>query len=200
VTAIPRSSHRETLGKSWDSAPTEISWAPLGDGVAFLKRTGAIGIAHPRTSSFEIVHAEYNTLTALGDWSPDARLLLFTRDARIYTVDVITGEIRYLVDGLRPTWSPDGSEIAFVSGRGVGIGPSRPLDLEVIRPDGTGRRTLVADATSIDTIAWSPDSSRLAFVGTVIGIVPRTGGPAAYSAPGESPLVVARDCERVRRR
>jgi hypothetical protein len=82
----------------------------------------------------------------------------------------------------------------------VGIGPSRPLDLDVIRPDGTGRRTLVADATSIDTIAWSPDSSRLAFVGTVIGIVPRTGGPAAYSAPGESPLVVARDCERVRRR
>ncbi|MDX6437085.1 MAG: TolB protein [Gaiellaceae bacterium] len=192
VTAVPRSSHRQSLATSWDSAPEEISWAPRGDAVAFLKRTGAIAITRPRTSSFgiEIVHAEYNTLTALGDWSPDAQLLLFTRDARIYTVDVITWVIRYLADGLRPTWSPDGSEIAFVAGRppGGGIGPQRPLDLDVIHPDGTGRRTLVRDAPSSDTIAWSPDSSRLAFVGKVIGIVARTGGPAVYTAPAEGPL------------
>ena len=58
----------------------------------------------------------------------------------------------------------------------------------MIRPDGSGQRQVVAGLPSIDTIAWSPDSSKLAFVGTVIGIVPREGGAVSYSKPAQSPL------------
>ena len=61
-----------------------------------------------------------------------------------------------------PTWSPDGSTIAFVSSRDSTRAGGR--DLYRVRPDGTGleRLTVGAKATT-DVPAWSPDGSRLAF-------------------------------------
>ena len=190
VRATPGTVRYTGLATSFDSAPTRIVWAPVGEMIAWQKRTGAISIAPQGRNTFEreLVHAQFGTVTELGDWSPDARHLVFMRDGRIYTVDASTEEIRHIADGLRPTWSPDGREIAFVAGRNVGISPNRPVDLDVIRPDGSGQRQVVAGLPSIDTIAWSPDSSKLAFVGTVIGIVPREGGAVSYSKPAQSPL------------
>jgi len=66
-----------------------------------------------------------------------------------------------------PTWSPDGSRLAFVSGRGdhafIGIynGPDTPI-------------TYVAPSTNRDgSPRWSPDGTRLVFVRR-----PGAGGPA----------------------
>lgn len=190
VRARPGTARFTGLATSWDSAPARIVWAPMGDAIVWQKRTGAITLAPQGRNGFEreLVHAQFGSITELGDWSPDARRVVFMRDGHIYTVDVSTEEIRHVADGLRPTWSPDGQEIAFVAGRNVGISPNRPVDLDVIRPDGSGRRTIVADFPAIDTIAWSPDSSQLAFVGTVIGIVPRTGGAVSFTQPAQGPL------------
>jgi dipeptidyl aminopeptidase/acylaminoacyl peptidase len=191
VTAEPAGRYRGELAESWDSAPEALSWAPVGTSVAFLKRTGAIAITNSRQNSFgvEIVHAEHNTLTELGDWSPNGRLLAFVRDGHIYTVDVLTWEIRHVVDGFHPTWSPDGVQLAFATAAHDPPGPPHAsMDLVVVHPDGSGRRTLVTDAPQIDSIAWSPDSTRLAFAGAVIGLVRSDGGPAVYREPGQRPL------------
>jgi TolB protein len=52
--------------------------------------------------------------------------------------------------GLFPAWSPDGSSIAYSNGSGINL----------IRPDGRGRRPLgVAGECSV----WSPDGSKLLF-------------------------------------
>jgi tricorn protease len=59
----------------------------------------------------------------------------------------------------RPTWSPDGRQIAFASG-------SRVI---AVRPDGSDRRVVVELAgRMIREVAWSPDGKRIAFT---------TGGP-----------------------
>jgi Tol biopolymer transport system component len=172
---------RPTFGSlSYDSAPVKLVWAASGGAIAFQKRTGGIEVLLLGRfgSSRELVHAEAGKTTELGDWAPDGERLVFVRDGHIHVLDVRTGEIRYLVDGLHPTWSPDGTEIAFAARDG----------LDLIRPDGSGLRTVVQGPHELVAIAWAPDSSRLAFVGAVIGIVPRDGGPAQYTVPAQPPL------------
>ena len=69
-----------------------------------------------------------------------------------------------------PEWSPDGQWIAYRGRVGDKTG------LAIARPDGTGAR-FIAEMTgtnaplpgSGDTIAWSPDSKRIAFVSSVPG-------------------------------
>jgi Tol biopolymer transport system component len=61
-----------------------------------------------------------------------------------------------------PTWSPDGSKIAFTSTR---EGDSRIYSMNA---DGTNVQRLVANDPTIlseDYAAWSPDGTRVAFVG-----------------------------------
>jgi Tol biopolymer transport system component len=56
-----------------------------------------------------------------------------------------------------PTWSPDGSRLAFVSYRD-GNG-----EIYVMRPDGSGATRLTRNRVEDLSPAWSPDGSRLAF-------------------------------------
>jgi hypothetical protein len=57
-----------------------------------------------------------------------------------------------------PTWSPDGSQLAFVSG-------PNGLDLDIYRvnADGTGLLRLTNSPGLDDWPAWSPDASKIAF-------------------------------------
>lgn len=57
----------------------------------------------------------------------------------------------------RPTWSPDGTRIAFVCRWATGT------DLCIVNRDGTGLVRLTEDAQRDDQPAWSPDGSRIAF-------------------------------------
>lgn len=61
--------------------------------------------------------------------------------------------------GQEPTWSRDGSWIAFAKGRP----PEDPStsDLYLVRPDGSGLRLVARDAMQP---TWSPDGRRLAFM------------------------------------
>jgi len=56
-----------------------------------------------------------------------------------------------------PTWSPDGSRIAFVSDRETEL-----ENLYVMNADGSGIRRLT-DMTRVCCPAWSPDGTRIAF-------------------------------------
>jgi Tol biopolymer transport system component len=74
-------------------------------------------------------------------------------------------------EGFDPHWSPDGRLIAYLVGRCRD--PNEKLDdacadLWVIRPDGTGRRRLAAEAVDLTGVgrpyAWAPGGRRLVYV------------------------------------
>jgi dipeptidyl aminopeptidase/acylaminoacyl peptidase len=59
-----------------------------------------------------------------------------------------------------PRWSPDGRWLAFASNRGE---EKAPAALYVIPAEGGEARKLTDQKESVESIAWSPDSTRLAF-------------------------------------
>src|SRR5207249_1656256 len=94
-----------------------------------------------------------------------------------------------------PEWSPDGQWLAYRGrvprGAGAPGGESDKSGLVVARPDGSGARFL-AEMVGTNaplpgegrTIAWSPDSRRIAFVSSL-------PGPETADATGD-PVVITR--------
>jgi TolB protein len=80
----------------------------------------------------------------------------------VAVVDTATGGIRQLTSGpgvdRDPTWSPDGSRIAFLWHR------TRGVQLLTIHPDGSGLHALTPDHFSLFWPVWSPDSRSLLVV------------------------------------
>jgi len=95
--------------------------------------------------------------------SPDGEAIAFASKRKgtfdIYVMNADGTGTRRLTstphDDGHPTWSPDGSRIAF--GRGVG-------DLYVMNADGTGARPVTRGEAEESEPAWSPDGRWIAFV------------------------------------
>ena len=170
--------------KTTDSARqkyfSEPAWSPDGRRIAYLRadRRGAVAIGVVNadgTGSHDVASL------ATGDrsggepaWSPDGRHIAFERSEggrHIFIVDLDGGGIRRLTPSLKaeqhddsgraqgwwhsPTWSPDGSKIAFHGNYYYMPG------LWTINPDGSGL-TRIAHGPASDP-DWSPDGRKLAF-------------------------------------
>lgn len=143
-------------------------------------------------------------------WTPDARALIFDGDAEadndrhylvsnLYAVDVATGARRRLTTDSgywhAPVVSPDGKWIAF-SGFAATGNSYKSEDLWIVRPDGSGARSLTG---SFDrdprTITWA-DNQTLWFTAddhgtTNIYSVPFAGGAVKPATNGEHAVTLA---------
>lgn len=141
------------------------AFAPDGRRIAYV---GRLGLFVARAGG-----SERRRLTrAAGDsepaWSRDGTRIAFIRDTpdmRVYVcvVSVRTGRIRALTRATEwaasPAWAPNGRSIAFVR---------RPLAsdvgrLAIMRPDGSGLRSLAPRFRDVVDLAWSPDGRELVF-------------------------------------
>jgi hypothetical protein len=141
-------------------------------------------------------------LTSAGAFSPDGRriALATVRRARpvLAILDVESGDIQreYQLESLgeifQPTWSPDGSQIAFSAQAGG------RTDLFVMTLANGSLRQLTDDAFADLQPAWSPDGSTIAFVTDrftasfdrlvhgryeLATIAPQGGAPASMGIP-----------------
>ena len=84
-----------------------------------------------------------------------------TSSFEIYVMDVDGSNQRRLTDNsawdLAPTWSPDGSRIAFESNRDGND------EIYVMDADGSNQRRLTDNPAWDSFASWSPDGSRIAF-------------------------------------
>jgi Tol biopolymer transport system component len=109
-------------------------------------------------------------------WSPDGRRLAFVSDrergsyefgfGHIYVVDTDGSNFKRLTntpsgfataDDRSPTWSPDGTRIAYAHRAHTASGSTDPLlGLHVLNADGSGSTRVVTDPVSVEGVAWRP--------------------------------------------
>lgn len=93
------------------------------------------------------------------DWSPDGSELAHDSLQGGGIATVSGGVSSYLTAGIRPTYAPDGSLIAFESG----------INLTVIEPSGAGETVLITGTDTRKSFdwplfpQWSPDSAHLTY-------------------------------------
>ncbi len=99
---------------------------------------------------------------ATSAWLPGNELA-YTSGGDVLLLDVRSGLLRNLTTGsafdTSPTWSPDGSELAFISDR-----EDDEFDIYVMAPDGSNMRRIHLSVTPrTSRLDWSPDGAWLAF-------------------------------------
>jgi Tol biopolymer transport system component len=130
------------------------------------------------------------------DWSPDGTQIAYATKGLsqaggfvIAIADVATGVTRDLTSGpsgdSHPRWSPDGRWIAF---NRATTSFTTDSNVALIRPDGSGLRTLTDTLVAMDTQTWSPDGTRIVALDpgqTQVVVIPIDGSaPSTFPAPG----------------
>jgi Tol biopolymer transport system component len=174
-----RNVQRLTTDPARDLAP---AWSPDSKRLAFTSDRDARAAADVYVMNADGSGVDRMT-SDMANWapqfSPDGRQLAVQIDRDVWVIDVATRQKRRLTvhpaNGMNPTWSADGSRLAFVTTR------NRKAEIFTMKPDGTDATLLVSMAAgSVIDPRWSPTGTHIAFV-----MVPDAGPGDASAARTE---------------
>ena len=151
----------EAIGAS--TSPDQLlgfAWSPDGRALAFEAKLGDDAGMQVYLVNEDGTATRRLTGGRNPSWSPDGKRVLFISGDHISTIDA-DGKNPQVVSGeqvLDAVWSPQGDVIAYRPILGGGMG--------VVRPDGSGQRTIVGTGfQDAYLMAWSSDGTRIAFLG-----------------------------------
>ena len=159
------------LTQSADRDSRAPAWSPDGKLIAFEGAAGNDGDIYVMKAdgSGARVLAAHAAHDGTPTWSPDGKQIAFASqrhgDSAIFVMTADGTDVKQITErdvmASDPAWSPDGTYIAWVARHR----PDRKwvCDLRVVKPDGTGKRTLLAQKETIASPTWSPGSDWLAF-------------------------------------
>ncbi|MGE0580836.1 MAG: prolyl oligopeptidase family serine peptidase [Steroidobacteraceae bacterium] len=178
------------------SGITGYAWSPDGQRIVFSALSPAVPVADPEKPAPIVIDR-------LQFKSDDAGYLRNER-SHLFLLDVATGAVTTLTDGrydeLHPAWSPDGTQIAFLSKRGDDPDATNNWDVYLMAPQpGAAARRLTtspgADGDPEDSWASGPprfsaDGGRIAYLAggapgdlwyglEQVGVIDSAGGDTA---------------------
>ena len=113
----------------------------------------------PQVTVVQRIRYRYDTL----GWRGDSHFHLFV-------LDLDNGETRQITDGdwddTAPVWCPDGSQVAFISGRRDDRDFLALSEVYSVAATGGESRLLSDGLFSVGALTWSPDGRRVAVVGS----------------------------------
>lgn len=172
------------LVDAFNDGTGEPAWSPDGRRLAFVSRRHQV-YGFPGDLAVYVMNADGSGLARLTNspapdewpaWSPDGTKIAFNRFTclnpdctqqgyrAVYTVNVDGTGLTRLTDPVGvgedewPTWSPDGTKIAFVRST-----DTTASDVYVMNADGSNMIRLTDGQHPVRTPAWSPDGLRIAF-------------------------------------
>jgi len=189
---------------------TPLAWSPNGSKLLILgyardplgpHRLFVLNADGSKTYLTTIDAGTHGGFPSGGSFSPDGSQVIYSERSSIYVVDAQGGTPRVLLTAERrwsrscecffphpwtfnPTYSPDGTQIAYADGIGDNSHQLRLMDA-----DGSGTRVLVDEQQGHTThnLAWSPDGERLVFglgTGSGIYVVSTDGSGLTLVIPG----------------
>jgi Tol biopolymer transport system component len=152
-------------GRDWCGWVVSADWSPDGRHLAVSVTT----LNTPNPNGIHIIDVTTGVDRHIGqaiaardlDWSPDGRRLAYAERGVIKVIDVTAArpQPQVVAKGASPSWSPDGAWIAYATGRFL-TGTATPSRVEIVRPDGTGKRVVVEVGAAP---AWSPLGDVIAY-------------------------------------
>jgi dipeptidyl aminopeptidase/acylaminoacyl peptidase len=173
-----------------------LAWSPDG------KRLALVATAPHDPATARIFHDEKTGARHIRmlPFKSDADGLLDGVRKHLFVIDASGGEARQITSGdfdaSTPSWSPDGSRIAFCSRSGLPEAATALSDIWVVEVDGGALTRVTAGNGPMTTPAWSHDGKEIAFVGhdhgddgggrfdTELLVAPAEGGPTRSLSAG----------------
>ena len=167
---LPLSGGEATRLTSGETGVNDYAWSPDSTRLVFTR-----GEKHPPTP--EATQPELPAARVTDDVltldrirnKADGRGWIFNTRTHLWLVDVHGDETRLTggdYDETSPAWSPDGTQIAFVSRRIADADFVNTSDLYVIPAGGGEVRLVPTPPGPLDAPVWSPDGTSVAYTGT----------------------------------